>query len=513
MFKLAVFFFIFYASTWAIDVLDTPHWVSGMVWHDLNNDGIRQDGEPPFSYVRVTLLAQTSSSLKVFTSDSSQLVAVQEAFTKTDGTYRFSCLTSGYFAVQFHTPENRPSRFAAPGVGAEDVDSDATIFEDGNTARTALFLSESGAASDVDLGLYQYVWINQHSLSGDQWVPSAPVTARGVVYAVLNTEVNEMYYRIIRGDFPGQVADTEGGFYEGWSNENGDKLRDFADRYSPKENVWLSITPKAYADLMEGRVYTVIMGNGSFSTLARLRGQFYNFRNFRQLSVQAQFTGRNVVPPVTTSASGSIDVNYNLDGGSFWYQLELPGLDASQISSIGVYGPATVSTTGPLLTYLDPNTNMMNVSSISNFDQYFSAGELYVQVSTSQYPTGLLRANLHAAQPVVLHSVFNLTNIGNSPIARAEAVFTLDWRKGELYYYVYIEGIEGDEIVTQIEHPSLGTLDLDGPLCMSHENTVKQGYFFGISQQYLNDLYAGQVRIQVLTENGFELFGYLSNWF
>jgi hypothetical protein len=108
--------------------------VSGMVWNDVNHDGVFQAGEPGMSGIAVTLYfgrAQVITSTQ--TSDA--------------GTYTFSHLEAGTYLVGFGLPETFTYTVHS------DATSDSQANKDGFTGDLAIL--PGGELSNVNAGLWQ----------------------------------------------------------------------------------------------------------------------------------------------------------------------------------------------------------------------------------------------------------------------------------------------------------------------------------------------------------------------
>ena len=81
------------------------------VWHDLDRDGVQDDGEHGIAGVTVNL---TDCSGKV----------IDSTTTDTNGNYLFTDLTPGDYAVQFVAPAGY--LFTTADAGGDAADSDAT---------------------------------------------------------------------------------------------------------------------------------------------------------------------------------------------------------------------------------------------------------------------------------------------------------------------------------------------------------------------------------------------------
>ena len=102
-----------------------PASLGNIVWHDQNNNGQRDPGEPGISGVTVTLYDQDGNIVATTTTDA-------------DGNYLFTHLTPGIYQVGFELPEGYA--FTIPGQGDPATDSDV----DPDTRRTGPVSIEVG---------------------------------------------------------------------------------------------------------------------------------------------------------------------------------------------------------------------------------------------------------------------------------------------------------------------------------------------------------------------------------
>ncbi|WP_133717483.1 DNRLRE domain-containing protein [Methylocaldum gracile] len=110
--------------------------VSGVVWQDVDADGIRETGESFLQGIEVRLYT-----------DASSLVATQ--LTNSSGAYQFSSVAAGSYYVRF-IPGTRTISPQDQG-GNDSIDSDASPL-DGNTA---VFSAVAGSnVANVDAGMY-----------------------------------------------------------------------------------------------------------------------------------------------------------------------------------------------------------------------------------------------------------------------------------------------------------------------------------------------------------------------
>ncbi len=114
--------------------------VSGLVWEDLNADGVQDSGEPPVSAVTVRLWSGGG--------------VVASTTTAATGVYSFPNLTPGTYHVQFVKPGGWLSSPQDQGSDALDSDADVT------TGATIDYTAVSGETVPFDAGLYRTTTFN-----------------------------------------------------------------------------------------------------------------------------------------------------------------------------------------------------------------------------------------------------------------------------------------------------------------------------------------------------------------
>lgn len=135
--------------------------VGDRVWHDLNGNGVQDDGEPGMEAVVVHLFDKTGTTI------------VRTAQTDTDGRYAFSGLLPAEYLLEFVKPDAYEG-FVGVDASADDVkDSDAVLIRSVygvTTGRTAVFaLADGVARTDMDAGFYKttilgdFVWLDSNS--------------------------------------------------------------------------------------------------------------------------------------------------------------------------------------------------------------------------------------------------------------------------------------------------------------------------------------------------------------
>ncbi len=129
--------------------LDDQGSICGLIWEDVNYDGLRQDTEP--------LITSAFVSVRLFTEDDIE-VAIQ---TTNTGSYLFEDLSPGNYYVSFQSETMMD--FTIPNAGDEDIDSDVDELN-GIGTTDILKLDPKEKIDHVDAGFYRY-----GSISGRIW--------------------------------------------------------------------------------------------------------------------------------------------------------------------------------------------------------------------------------------------------------------------------------------------------------------------------------------------------------
>jgi len=98
-----------------------PASLSGVVWNDLDHDGVRESGEPKLDHVTVTLTDTDGNA--VTDADGNAVAAVP---TDSNGAYGFTDLKPGSYKIAVTNPDAANFAYTAQNAGSDDaVDSDA----------------------------------------------------------------------------------------------------------------------------------------------------------------------------------------------------------------------------------------------------------------------------------------------------------------------------------------------------------------------------------------------------
>jgi len=511
LFLAATILFALLSQSWAVTMLGTPHVVSGVIFDDWNANGTREMLEPGLSSVVVSLWYLPAGQYSVLST--SHYIQISSFYTRIGaetnaGQFQFTCLAAGTYRVAVHLSTTRPSR-----VTTNDTISNGMAW-------TAPFSSEEAGSTELEIGLSQTIYAVAFSLTGDQTVPPTVTVTTGAGYAVLNTtnpNLPEMYFRIVRGDWPSGQTEEVGGFYEGWADQApGLQVRSLADLSNEKENVWF-VQPSVVNDLLNGKILVQLTATGSFSDKSRLRGQFAQFRRSNALQTSIMLTGASVVPLVSTSNSGSATFFVDLARKQLDYVINYSPLYDEFETSATLNGPAAVGTNGPVVYSLPLGPN--KVGSIAGLSDSFlsslSQSKIYVSIKTDKHPNGLLRGQIRSWQQVQYQSVQNLAP--QSPQAGVvqtfgHAVTQIDLEKQTLSYFVAYGGLSANEAGAMLMDTITGaSLMLEGDVLPAYEDGVKQGFYYLTSDQ-INSFLQGKYQYVISSASGTELMGVVNNW-
>ncbi len=141
--------------------------VCGVVWNDVNNNGLRDDGEPAIANAVVSL---------------NGLVVGTDA----NGSYQFGFQGTGTFTVSVMVPPGM--RISPANVGVDDtIDSDGVTDGAGNSVATVVLAEPSSVSSDTDFGFSQSQVQNPGTGTPGYWMNHpeawpAGITIGGVSY-------------------------------------------------------------------------------------------------------------------------------------------------------------------------------------------------------------------------------------------------------------------------------------------------------------------------------------------
>ncbi|MCH8045296.1 MAG: tandem-95 repeat protein, partial [Planctomycetes bacterium] len=131
-------------STFVTKIL-SPSGIHGSAWVDIDQNGVKDDGEPPLMGAAVTLFHTVDD----IAGNANDVQIGQTQYTESDGTYSFLGLQQGVYYLRFEAPVG--FGFTAPDQGAdESSDSDADLLT-GLTGLIALEVGQIDGTQDVGL--------------------------------------------------------------------------------------------------------------------------------------------------------------------------------------------------------------------------------------------------------------------------------------------------------------------------------------------------------------------------
>jgi hypothetical protein len=121
-------------------------------------------------------------------------------------------------------------------------------------------------------------------------------------------------------------------------------------------------------------------------------------------SLSGQASGTQVVPPVTTTATGNFSGAYNSNTNVMQYNINWNGLAAAPVDSISIYGPAAAGANGSLIGKVAITTPGVTGSATGTaiLTEEEESGLLndqwYFVVSNSMHPDGEIRGQIDATE-------------------------------------------------------------------------------------------------------------------
>ena len=114
-----------------------------------------------------------------------------------------------------------------------------------------------------------------------------------------------------------------------------------------------------------------------------------------QMKFQAELTGANQVPPVTTDAKGMVEVTYDTEAKNLTWTLEYEGL-SGEATAAHFHGPADADETAPPVIPAKELASGSEESSEITAEQVemLMDGKLYFNVHTAANPGGEIRGQV-----------------------------------------------------------------------------------------------------------------------
>jgi hypothetical protein len=313
------------------------------------------------------------------------------SFTLNDGgTQTFSNVPGGTYTIAENDPA--PSGFALDDVACDDTDSTGNPF-----ARTATIHLQPGelvTCTFRNLQTYTAPTSFIFHLSGDQEVPPHSTPVRGGCAAQFDAASSSLSIVCTH-----DVADaTVMHIHHGLPGVNGAVLFDLGDPRSPVQAKWSGMSPADVADLLAGNLYVNIHTGGR--PAGEIRGQILS-RTVDNFTFAAN--GAQEVPPSASAATGNCSADLNATATSLGVQCSHNAAGATNARLFD----APPGANGPLVfdfPLADPFSG--NVPMTPRLLADFAAGFLYVDVATTEVPTGEIRGQLIAgAAPATAEAV------------------------------------------------------------------------------------------------------------
>lgn len=160
--------------------------INGLVWLDLNANGLRENDEPVSENVVVDLLSSDGSIIETKT-------------TQSDGTYTFENLQEGFYSILANVASGKTSTI--PNIGTDDsIDSDF-INEDEIIETNQFFLEVFQDLSNIDLGMVtpltigNFVWndLNNNGTqeSNEDGIKGVEVTIVDITNSISETTITD----------------------------------------------------------------------------------------------------------------------------------------------------------------------------------------------------------------------------------------------------------------------------------------------------------------------------------
>jgi hypothetical protein len=226
------------------------------------------------------------------------------------------------------------------------------------------------------------------TLSGSREVPANASTATGSATVTLNAAETSITWTVTHT----VASATNAHIHNGLAYTTGGVAVGLGTTFTSPITGTGAVTPTQAADLKAGRMY-VNIHSGTFPA-GEIRGQLLRPG---ELLYRTTMSGANEVPPVTTTATGGMQVIFNTAGTQMNCEGTYMGLSPTaahiHVGAAGASGGVAHALTIPAGATTLTCTN----SSISATDRSNAAGGLwYVNVHTQANPGGEIRGQLSA---------------------------------------------------------------------------------------------------------------------
>lgn len=340
-------------------------------------------------------------------------------------------------------------------------------------------------------------------LSGSKVVPAVQTQAQGLVFVLLNREKDTAY---VSGTVTGLSSAITGiHIHRGRAGENGDVVVDlmsFLRGNVVAGAVKLSTLPSAVIEAaLRGELYVAV--HTASIPGGELRGQL---EAETDIQLSGMLSGSAQVPPVMTNASGMVVGHLRKDGKKLWIWATFNG--TAQVTAAHLHRGAAGSN-GDVVADLSSMINgnaIVGVVDASNFVDILLAGQVYLNIHTSQYPNGEIRAQLEPNAASQL--AFELWLDGNQQVpvvmtnGRGVGRLWVTARYDTLYWDMYVGGLSS--MITGV-HVHRGKVGASGDVLVDLSGSVQQnGWIRGksaVTPGVVEAMLRGEAYVNVHTQS------------
>ncbi|MEO5906247.1 MAG: CHRD domain-containing protein, partial [Saprospiraceae bacterium] len=317
--------------------------------------------------------------------------------------------------------------------------------------------------------LLSVLWTNAYSdhlsssilfsaqLSGENQVPAVTTNGQGVAFFTFDEKKSTLYFSVSLSSLSSPINGMH--IHEGPVGENGPVI--------------INLTPFLNGNRAKGSIQNV-----SRQTIAKMiTGDYYinvhtenhpggEIRGQVELETDTRFaavlSGANEVPSVASDAQGLFIANLTHSGTRLSFYCVFRGLSGPPISAhihnaaAGTNGPAVFNLTDSITGNIISGT-----WTPADFLAALHAGELYVNIHTTNNPGGEIRGQLLVQQGLQFDAILN-GGQENPPVdqsARGAGIFTVSPNLSTLDYYVLFDSLSGP---ADAAHFHLGNLGVNG---------------------------------------------------
>lgn len=339
-------------------------------------------------------------------------------------------------------------------------------------------------------------------LDGAQEVPQVMTNAQGVASLTLNSTRDTL---CIRGNFTGLSGSIMGAhIHDGVAGTNGPVLIDLTSSVMGNQLsatiTGASITPSIIAAHVEGSLYLNI--HTAANPNGEIRGQIIPETD---MAFVADLNGMNEVPMAATNAVGLGTFLLAKHQGELQYRVVLNDL-TGPIQAAHLHMGAA-GTNGPVVLDLTPDISGNTIAGSADPTMFLAdlmAGDIYLNVHTTMFPNGEVRAQL-LTQPGIpfdswLDGAQEVPAVTTNAMGVASIILSSDL--DSLYYDVLIDGLSG---AIQASHLHLGEFGSNGAVAVDISSGISGNRIsgsvatMGVSDPLLTDMLEGGVYINVHT--------------